>query len=381
MTSPTSPDRLPGSIHKKSLTHRAKNRLFRFQSLTDFRLRLNNARKLVIPGLDDDYMDEKRYWGSQIAIESKGVEKFDLASVDSLRHSLGKKGPLSASETSPAGDSGNVATFFNLLTAFVGAGALAIPATFAQTGIIGGVAGLVFVGVINVYTMILLVRAKHRLARPITSYTALSLFVLSDSENQLTDFCVLTSQIGFVVSKFIFMGGQIEKVICYNLHQCHFKDQYIALICFVVTPICWLRSYKYLSYLSLASNVILFVSMGVIVKYCIDNHYAHPELANDLVMFDVTGYPLFFGLACAILEGNGIILNIESTMKTPEDFSMVLSSAVGFCLVVFCAFATIGYWSYGSTISDFIPLNLPHDDVTDFTQILFCFGLFSSIAL
>ena len=127
--------------------------------------------------------------------------------------------------------------------------------------------------------------------------------------------------------------------------------------------------------------MILFISMGVIVKYCIDNHYAHPELANDLVMFDVTGYPLFFGLACAILEGNGIILNIESTMKTPEDFNMVLTSAVGFCLMVFCAFATIGYWSYGSTISDFIPLNLPHDDVTDFTQILFCFGLFSSIAL
>ena len=87
------------------------------------------------------------------------------------------------SDMAPVGDSGNLATFFNLLTAFIGAGALAIPATFQQTGIIGGVIGLIFVGIINIYTMILLVYAKHRLARPITSYTDLSMFVLSDSEN------------------------------------------------------------------------------------------------------------------------------------------------------------------------------------------------------
>ena len=146
-------------------------------------------------------------------------------------------------------------------------------------------------------------------------------------------------------------------------------------------PICWLRSYKYLSLVNLFSNLILIASMGVIMKYCIQNHYENPEISNDLRYFYPSGFPLFFGVAVAIMEGNGIILNIQSTMKKPQDFNMMLIITIGFFVLLVVTFGSIGYWAYGNTINELIPLNLPHDDVTDFTQILFCFGLFSSIAL
>ena len=70
-----------------------------------------------------------------------------------------------------------------MLTAFMGAGALALPATFHKTGIVGGIVGFAFVGIINIYTMIILVYAKRKLARPISSYKDLSMLVLSDKEN------------------------------------------------------------------------------------------------------------------------------------------------------------------------------------------------------
>lgn len=93
---------------------------------------MQNARKLIIPGLDDDVIDLRRHWGTRSEIEPNAIEKIDLLSEDSLRSLAGKKGikTASLSDVSIVGDSGNLQTCFNILTAFMGGGLLAIPATF-----------------------------------------------------------------------------------------------------------------------------------------------------------------------------------------------------------------------------------------------------------
>ena len=35
------------------------------------------------------------------------------------------------------------------------------------------------------------------------------------------------------------------------------KSLYIAIAAFILVPICWLRSFKYLAYFAMASNVFL----------------------------------------------------------------------------------------------------------------------------
>lgn len=39
--------------------------------------------------------------------------------------------------------------------------------------------------------------------------------------------------------------------------ECNMKNFYISMAAFILIPICWLRSFKRLSYVSMASNVFL----------------------------------------------------------------------------------------------------------------------------
>jgi amino acid permease len=77
----------------------------------------------------------------------------------------------------------------------------------------------------------------------------------------LIDFCITTSQIGFCIAYILYVGDQVEYVICYESnHQfCDMKSMYILISALILIPICWLKSLKYISYVSaLASVAIMF---------------------------------------------------------------------------------------------------------------------------
>lgn len=172
----------------------------------------------------------------------------------------------------------------------------------------------------------------------------------------------------------------MDQVICFETQQdeCNMKGLYILIAAFILIPICWLRSFKYLAYVSMASNVFLVFALFIIVAYCLQNANEHPELSNDLNYLDLTAVPLFFGIAVFDFEGNGVVINLHASMKEPEKFDSVLK----FCLVIYvtflCVFSSIAYWSYGSELEDMVTLNLPHDNLTSMIQVFYCFGLLGS---
>lgn len=53
------------------------------------------------------------------------------------------------------GPVGTYQTCFNMLKIFLGIGILATPETFKSIGIVGGVLGLIIIGLLNGYTMML----------------------------------------------------------------------------------------------------------------------------------------------------------------------------------------------------------------------------------
>ena len=309
----STPEKLPYVKSRRTFTHKPQKRYSIYDTFS-----IKKARNLIIPGLDDDIFASPKYSvvGSD-GSPSRGIERFSLADNDSLRSPEKFWKSPALSEIEFVGDVGNLSTFFNILTAFLGASILTLPSTFQTVGLVGGCIGMVVVSTIVCYTMRLQIYAKNKLAYPINSYIEMSRSCLSQREIQLTEFCLLTSQLGFFVAKFIFMGNQFEKIICHNLKYCNLKNYYIAISAFIVIPICWLRSYKYLSYFTLASNVILVLCLCIIMKYCIQNHFENPEVSNDLNYFIPENFPLFFGVAVFILEGNGLIIGIHSTMKRP----------------------------------------------------------------
>ena len=138
----------------------------------------------------------------------------------------------------------------------------------------------------------------------------------------------------------------MDQVICFETQQdeCNMKGLYIMVAAFVLIPICWLRSFKYLAYVSMASNVFLVFALFIIIGYCIQNHNDNPELSNNLNYLDLTAVPLFFGIAVFDFEGNGVVINLRASMKKPERFNFVLILTLTIYVSFLCVFSAIAYW-------------------------------------
>lgn len=156
---------------------------------------------------------------------------------------------------------------------------------------------------------------------------------------------------------------------------------YIWIAALILVPICWLRSFKKLAYVSMASNVFLIFALVIISIYCFETMEEHPELHENLNYFKVSAIPLFFGIAVFDFEGNGVVLNIHASMKDPTKFDKILHVVVSIYITILCLFSSICYYSYGTDLEDMVTLNLPHDNLTSLVQILYCFGLLGSLPM
>lgn len=158
----------------------------------------------------------------------------------------------------------------------------------------------------------------------------------------------------------------MDQVICYETleNSCGYKSLYIAVAAFILIPICWLRSFKYIAYISMASNVFLCFALFIILGYCFQNQKEHPELHENLTYFNFGAIPLFFGVAVFDFEGNGVVINLHASMKEPHLFNQVLHRTLLIYITLISVFSAIAYYSYGSDLEDMVTLNLPHDNLT-----------------
>lgn len=146
----------------------------------------------------------------------------------------------------------------------------------------------------------------------------------------------------------------------------------------ILIPICWLKTFKFLSYISLFANISIIFALIVIMTYDEDEYVNNPELHEDLQYFNLTNMPMFFGIAVFNFEGNGVILNIKSNMKEPEKFMEIQKNVIIVVVVLLVVFGCFSYEAHGSQIEDMVTMNLPHNGLTLTVQVLYCFGLLGS---
>ena len=79
----------------------------------------------------------------------------------------------------------------------------------------------------------------------------------------------------------------------------------------IIMPICWLRSYGCISYISGIGGVFVFVSLFVIMGYGEQDLRNHPEYHEHIKYLGLGQFPLFFGTAVFAFEGNGVVINLR----------------------------------------------------------------------
>jgi amino acid permease len=78
----------------------------------------------------------------------------------------------------------------------------------------------------------------------------------------------------------------------------------------VITPICWLKTFNFLSYVALFSNCSIIFGLIVIMVYSEKEYVDVPKLHENIRYIELNNLPLFFGIAVFNFEGNGVILNL-----------------------------------------------------------------------
>jgi len=123
---------------------------------------------------------------------------------------------------------------------------------------------------------------------------------------------MVVSQFGFCIAYLIFIGNQLDQVICLETQQdyCDYKNTYIIVSCIILVPICWLKTFSFISYISLFANISIIFALIVIMSYGEKEYVEQPELHENIRYIQVTQLPLFFGIAVFNFEGNGVILNL-----------------------------------------------------------------------
>ena len=129
-------------------------------------------------------------------------------------------------------------------------------------------------------------------------------------------------------------------------------------------PICWLKTFSFISYISFFANISIIFALIVIMSYGEKEFVEQPELHENIRLIKISQLPLFFGIAVFNFEGNGVILNLQSSMINPDEFLKVMRNVLIIIITILVVFSCFSYEAFGNRIDDMVTMNLPHDNLT-----------------
>jgi amino acid permease len=107
--------------------------------------------------------------------------------------------------------------------------------------------------------MLAQISAKEKSQNPIHSYSDLGKYTLGWFGKLIVDGFMITGQMGVTTGYLLVFGHQMDQVVCYEslFEYCGYKNYFMALAAFIIIPVCWLKSFFFVGYISLASNFCL----------------------------------------------------------------------------------------------------------------------------
>ena len=327
------------------------------------------------------------------------------------------------------GGSGVVATFQNLVKPFIGAGILALPASFRQGGLLASIVLMATMAAMANYCIRCLLHCLHTATQPgylsprhkralDDSSAAALLSPLVDSStsslghpslNRLTfsfdgasyspaspptfrdigelafgswgkfavDLSLIASQLGFCTAYVAFIGDNMNAVVP-DIPSHH----WMLLTMSALIVLCQIRQVATIAFTSAIGNAVYLVSIIIIAIDGVRQREARvTELAYPYL--HLPGLPLVFGTACFALEGIGLILPVKAAMREADQsrFYFLLNVAVALVATAYIAFGSLGYLFYGDAVVAPVTGNLTPGIASDAVRVSLCISLFFSYIL
>lgn len=311
----------------------------------------------------------------------------DLEDEDAIAchyHPLGFEGedvPL-LGKINPAGTATDSKAYFLLLKAFVGTGVLFLPKAFSSGGLVFSALTLFFFGILSYWCYLILVYSK--LAVKVSSFGEIGLICYGLWLQQLILSSIVLSQVGFVAAYIVFTGENLRAFVG-NVTKYNMEDVdifwFILFQACILAPLSLIRDITKLSLLALLANVFIFFGLLTILYFTITEYASNGFIPGDGIYywFNQLQFSLFIGVAIFAFEGIGLIIPIQESMIYPDNFPKVLFKVIMTISVIFVFVGSIGYLTFGDSISTVILLNLPQNSpLVIMTQFLYALAILLS---
>lgn len=264
----------------------------------------------------------------------------------------------------------------NMLKAFIGLNFMYVSFAFSKAGLVRGIIGLIVITVITEHCCLLLVKVKNAMPTPQPTaenerppppptFADIAYFVGGRPAENAINAALVITQFGYCVGYLIFISQTIHDL----------TGTTTTVWPFVLIPLppllvlSMLKSIRSLGPFSLLANFALLAGFAAVVAY-IGKHFQWQPSSPSIWSF-----PLFFGQMTAALEGIGLVIPVETSMKNKARFPMVLRIALVIMTLVLMTVGILGYVSFGDNTRSIILLNFGASPVVTLVKWVLVVGI------
>lgn len=352
--------REPGGFRRQHLQHRARQR------------RMSGSHVV-----SRNFVDFLELYGSFAGEDLEDADSSDDGSAvedhpgtEAVRRPL--LGHRYSRRHSRGGDASTSKTFFTLLKAFIGTGIMFLPKAFLNGGILFSSLTLVVVSLINClcFRLLLQCRQKHG-----GGYGDLGAAIVGPRFRRIILTSIALSQLGFVCAGLIFTAENLAAFF-----QAIFQDDgkfnigvhsLIAVQLIPLIPLVLIRNISKLGHVALLADIFILIGLIYIWYFDIWRLLQH-GMDRTVRFFNPSAFTLTIGSAIFTFEGIGLILPIQTSMRTPEHFSSLLYLVMFLITVVFTSIGALCYATFGEETKIQVMSNFPQDSpVVNAVQLLY----------
>lgn len=331
-----------------------------------------------------------------------------------------------------------VTDFANVFKAFIGTNWIGLPFAFKESGLVLGLVGVLIIALITDHCCQLIIKCKKAAIQKVLDTVPQSNDVESRSANVetlrnivekrmlfgeigrialgklgilLVNIALLTTQYGFCIGYFIFMGNTIVSMFPTTdtvhsvptstplpLHNSsdlsnvtsptnssaltertvpiRHTPPFAVIILLPLIPLIlfsYIRGVRRLGPVSFAANVALFMAFLSVIGYMLSGLKFK---VNEIRLVHWATFPVFFGQVTSAYEGIGTLIPIETSMaENRHRFPLYLHFAVGGLSVILACFGVLGYTVYGQEVAQIVTESFPPGVLILVVRCLLCFAI------
>ncbi|XP_033323013.1 proton-coupled amino acid transporter-like protein pathetic isoform X2 [Megalopta genalis] len=285
----------------------------------------------------------------------------------------------------------------HLLKSSLGTGILAMPNAIRNGGLLIGSIGTIIIGFICAHCVHILVHSSHVLCKrtktPQMTYaeTAEAAFLygpkpvrpLANVSRIFVKSALCATYVGGSCVYVVFVATSIQQVANYNSGLDISSRYYILALLPAVLLLGQIRNLKYMVPVSMVANVCMMAGFAITLYYIFrDIQLPAP---NVKLFSSVSQLPTFFATVIFAIEGIGVVMPVENTMRNPGHFlgcPSVLNITMTIVVSLYAVLGIFGYLAYGEDVRPSITLSLPTNEILGqavkiliAVAVLFTYGL------